>query len=298
MSKQRNLKYQFMNCIQKNFHEGINKHSLKASGKNGNEVFSYSQRKNLIDLSANFSNWMKETHPEVKQVNQVNSDHIQEFLNSKTNCSQATLEQYQSQFRKLENLVNNTYKASVNYHSATTPRSTKNGGGKLRSDMLSTSNYNKLMSNSTNQNFKNALCLSQNFGLRASECSKLKYSDISENGIKIVDSKGGRSRFIPCETQQQKQVIKDFLGKVGRVCNCKTASLQQAFCREKKKNGISSASDFHSSRKAYATNKFQEYRQQGLSVQQSLNKVSSNLGHSGDGSRNDLMKEYICCSIE
>lgn len=294
MSKTRNLKYQFMNCISKNFKESINKHSLKQTGKQGNEIFSYSQRKNLIDLSANFSNWMKETHPEVKQVNQVNSSHIQEFLNSKrANCSQATLEQYQAQFNKLQNLVNDTYKTNVDYHTSKI-LSTKNGGGKLRTDMLNTNDYNKLMQ-STNQNFTNALSLSRNFGLRASECSKLKGSDFKADGLHIVDSKGKRSRIIPYETKTQMK-LKEKFENMQKICSCKTASLQQAFNREKKKIGLSSASDFHASRKAYATERFKEYRSQGLSVQKSLDRVSHNLGHNDN--RNDLMKEYICCAIQ
>lgn len=296
MSKTRSLKYQFLNCIEKNFKTGINKHSLKQTGKTGNEIFSYSQRKNLIDLSANFSNWMKENHPDIKQIKDIKQEHVQEFLNHKrTTTSQATVDNWRSQFNKLECITNSTYRTSVNFHTEKV-LSTKNGGGKLRTDMLSMENYNKLMSNSTNQNFRNALCLSQHFGLRACECSKLQYRDITENGINVVDSKGGRSRFVPVETQQQKNVIKEFLGKAGRVCSCKTASLQQAFNREKKKIGLSSASDFHSSRKAYATQKFQEYRQQGMSVQKSLDRVSNNLGHGNN--RDDLLKEYICCPIQ
>ena len=295
MSKSRNLKYQFMNCIQKNFKENLNKHSIKQTGKSGSEIFSYSQRKNLIDLSANFSNWMKETHPDIRQVNQITFDHVQEFLNSKrANCSQATLEQYQAQFNKLQNLVNDTYKTNVNYHTSKI-LSTKNGGGKLRTDMLSKENYNKLMNNSTNQNFKNALELSQHFGLRTSECSKAKGCDFKSDGLHIIDSKGGRSRVVPYETKEQ-LTLKEKFENMRRICSCKAASLEQAFRREKIKNNISSASDFHSSRKSYATERFQEYRKQGLSVQQSLDRVSNNLGHGSN--RDDLMKEYICCPIQ
>lgn len=45
MAKNRNLKYQFKNCIDSHFKERINKHSLKEIGKQGTEVFSYSQEK-------------------------------------------------------------------------------------------------------------------------------------------------------------------------------------------------------------------------------------------------------------
>ena len=105
----RNLKYQFLNAINQNFKEGMDKHSLKSSGQmNGARVFSYSDRKNLIDVASNFSNWMKQEHPEVKQVKDVNSNHIQGFLNSKKDtCSQATLKQYANKFNKLEKVENN-----------------------------------------------------------------------------------------------------------------------------------------------------------------------------------------------
>ena len=294
MSKSRNLKYQFKHCIDTHFREKINKHSLKKVGKQGTEVFSYSQRRNLIDLSSNFSNWMKEYHSEVKQVKDVTSQHIQEFLNSKRDIiSQKSIETYQSQFNKLERLVSDTYKCEVNYHT-TKILSTKNGGGKLRSDMLSTENYNKLL-NTSNQNLRNALMLAQNFGLRCEDICRLKGSDFSEDELRIIGSKGGRNRIIPIETDTQRSIAKEFMKTVGRICPIQKGSLQQAFNREKKRQRINSASDFHSCRKAYATERYQTYRSKGMSIQQSLDRVSSNLGH-GDN-RNTLLREYICCDI-
>lgn len=297
MSKRRNIKYQFLHCINTNFREGMDKHSLKSQGKYNSRIFSFSDRKNLLDLSSSFSNWLKINHPEIKQLYEIDSSHIQEFLSLKaSNCSQKTLEQYQSRFRKLEVLVNSTYNINVNYHNVVTPLSSRNGGGKIRNAMLSTDNYNKLLK-STNTNFRKALTLSFHFGLRAAECAKLRYEDVSENGIKIIDSRGKRNRFIPVENNQQKKIIEDFLYKTGRVCPVQTGSLQQAFNREKKKQGITiSNGDFHTARKAFATGKYKEYREQGQTVQQALNTVSHRLGHGNN--RNDLMKQYICCPLK
>lgn len=298
MGKIRNLKYQFKNAIEQHFTEGMEKHSMKKNHQmQGNKIFSYADRKNLIDLSSNFANYMKVYHSEIKLVKDVTSNHIQEFLNSKTNeCSQETLEQYQSRFRKLEKLVSDTYKTSVDYHSAITPLSIKNGGGKIRNFMLSDNDYNTLL-NTTNYNLKKALILSKEFGCRCSEISKLKFSDIQETGIVIIDSKGKRSRFIPAETEHQKNVLKQFQqGQQGRICPVQSASLQQAFNRECKRKGINiSNGAFHTLRKNFATSKYKEYRSQGLSIQQSLDKVSNRLGH--NQGRNKLLKQYICCSI-
>lgn len=299
MGKIRNLKYQLKNAIEQHFREGMEKHSLKRNQQiKGDKIFSYADRKNLIDLSSNFANFMKEYHSEIRLVRDVTNNHIQEFLNMKAEeCSQKTLEQYQSRFRKLEKLVCDTYKASVDFHSVVVPRSAKNGGGKIRNVMLSDADYQKLLE-TTNGNLKKALVLSKEFGLRASECAKIKYSDVKENGVNVVDSKGKRSRFVPAESKAQKAILQHFQqGQQGRVCPVQCESLQQAFNRECKRKGINVANGaFHTLRKNFATSKYKEYRSKGLTVQQSLDRVSNRLGH--NKGRNDLMKQYICCAIK
>lgn len=298
MGKIRNIKYQFKHCIDSNFKEGMDKHSIKKNVRDSSKIYSYSDRKNLIDSSSNFANWLKENHSEIRQLKDINSSHIQEFLNEKaSSCSQKTLEQYQSHFRKLEILCNNTYNTNVDFHSATTPLSLKNGGGKIRNVMCSDAQYQSLLK-TTNSNLKAALILSKNFGLRASECSKVQYKDIKEDGIYIADSKGKRSRFVKAENKQQQDILQQFRGKrQGRICPIQTGSLQQAFNRECKKQGIHFQNGaFHTLRKNFATAKYKEYREKGETIQQALDSVSHVLGHGSK--RNELMKQYICCPLE
>ena len=77
---------------------------MKKSGQmDGKRVFSFADRKNLIDLSAHFAGYMSEHHSEVRQLRDIQTDHIQGFLDAKAETvSQATLQQYESRFRKLE----------------------------------------------------------------------------------------------------------------------------------------------------------------------------------------------------
>ena len=296
----RNLKYQFLQAINNSFRENMDKHSDKANGiRNTDKIYSYSSRSNLIDLSANFANYMRETYPNIHKVSEIQTKHIQSFLNSKTeNCSQSTLNQYSAQFRKLEKCVNAKYHCNVNYSDVATPASCKNGGGKIRNVMLSQNDFRTLIKNTRNLNLKKALTLSYHFGLRAAECAKLKFEDIKNTGISIIDSKGKRSRFIPAETKKQKQILEQFKEKgQGRICPIQHQSLEQAFRRELKKNGIVIQSGaFHTCRKAYATQKYKEYRESGLSVKEAMSKVSVNLGHGA--SRFELMKEYICTALD
>ena len=298
MGKTRNIKYQFKYCIDTHFREGMDKHSMKRNGKDNSKIYSYADRKNLIDLSANFANWIKENHAEIKQLKDINSMHIQEFLNEKANsCSRKSLQEYQSHFRKLESLCNNTYNTNVDFHSTVTPISAKNGGGKIRNIMCSDAQYQMLLK-TKNSNLKSALGVCKNFGLRAAECGKLQYRDIKEDGIYIADSKGKKSRFVKAENKEQQDILQQFRGKKqGRICPIQTGSLQQAFNRECKKQGIHFQNGaFHTLRKNFATAKYKEYREKGETVQQALDSVSHVLGHGSK--RNELMKQYICCPLE
>ena len=298
----KNIKYQFLHAFNQNFKENQDKHSLKKEHRTGQAtIFSYSARTNLIAISSCFANWLKNSHPEIKQVKDINPQHIAEFLSTKTDdCSQKTLANYKSLFQKLSSVVNATYHISTNYtKDLILPTSSKNGGNKIRCQMLESSDYVILLK-TTNTNLKKALLLSQNFGLRASEISKLKVTDITTDSIHIIDSKGKRSRTIPIQTMAQKQSLLSVYSLINndRVCPIQHESLQQAFRRELKRTGLDKKYPngcFHLCRKAYATKQYKECRSAGLTVKESMQKVSSLLGHGMN--RFELMKEYICCSL-
>ena len=282
----------------------MDKHSVKLSGQmDGTRIFSYSDRSNLVDLASAFSNYMKQAYPQIKEIRQVKPDHIQSFLATKSETvTQATLSQYGSRFNKLERLVNDSYKScNVDFHSVVVPASTK-GSSKVRTQMLAASDYQTLLSSTTNRNLRNALLLSYTCGLRAAECSKLQAKDWNaESGVlSIIDSKGCRSRLVKPSPQHVPAVDALMRSSAGRICDCQTESLQKAFRRQLEACGLTDtygkSGAFHMARKAYATNLFTECRAQGMSVQNSLSAVSRSLGHGAN--RNELMKQYICCPIQ
>ena len=282
----------------------MDKHAVKHAGQmDGTRIFSYSDRSNLVDLASGFAEYMKQTHPQVKEVRHITTDHVQAFMSAKCDtASQATLSQYASRFGKLERLVNDTYKScKVDFHSIVVPVSNVNGGGKVRSQMLAASDYHTLLNSTTNTNLYNALTLSYCCGLRAAECSKLQAKDWNPKTgtISIVDSKGKRSREVKVRAQHLNAVRAVMTSTEGRICNCQTESLQKAFRRQLTACGLADCykvGAYHMTRRAYATNMYRELRSQGVSVQGSLSAVSQSLGHGAN--RNDLMKEYICCPIQ
>lgn len=296
----RNLKYQFLNAINSNFKEGMDKHSIKANREmNNTRIFSYSDRKNLIDVASNFSNFMKTNYSEVKQVKDVKADHIQSFLNSKANsCSNATLKQYESKFNKLENVVNNTYNINANYKGFVVPASTENT--KIRNTSMSREDFNKLQQSFSNSNSsaKTAIELTARCGLRVSECTKLQGRDIklSKGVINVVDSKGGRSREVPIRPQDKAYFtdLKSQYGDMERICPVQPDSINKAIERKLEELNLKEKyedTSIHSIRKMYAQDEYDRLREEGNSISDSLKEVSVLLGHGED--RMELMKQYV-----
>lgn len=296
----RNLKYQFLNAINNNFREGMDKHSIKANNQmNNTRIFSYSDRKNLIDVASNFSNFMKSNFSEIKQVKDVKAEHIQSFLNEKSkSCSNATLKQYESKFNKLENVVNNTYNINANYKGFVTPTAVENT--KIRNSSMSREDFNKLQQSFSNSNSsaKVAIELSARCGLRVSECTKLQARDINveKSTIHVADSKGGRDRDITIR-EEDKQYFADLKAQYSdyeRICPVQSDSINKAIQRELERLDMKDKyadTSIHCIRKMYAQEQYDRYREQGYEINESLGKVSVDLGHSEN--RLELMKSYV-----
>ena len=309
----RNLKYQFKYAIEQSCKFGADKHSMKnnkaENGNNSSRTLSYADRKNLIDVSSNFANWMKENHNEVKELKDINSNHVQEFLNQKAQtCTSATINQYQSKFAKLEKVVNDTYtKANVSYTNTVTPTSSNNTE-KLRSKSMTDSDYNKLnnyMSNNCrSDNGTKAIQLSYHAGLRVSECAKLQQRDIkiNENGtatVHVADSKGCRSRDVHIVNKDSVQVLTNLRNSVenanDRIVPIQAESINRAINRAMDRCNMQEykahKTSVHSMRKAFAQREYDRYKDEGLEPKQAWDRVSEELGHGKN--RDDLYKAYI-----
>jgi len=296
----KNLKHQFIHAIEDNFKEGMDKHSIKANDiRNDGKVFSYADRKNLIDIASNFSNYMKVNYPDIRQVKEVRAEHIQGFFNDKAKeCSNATLKQYQAKFNKLEKVVNKTYNINTKYKGYTLPLAKENT--KIRDSSMSKEDFKKLEKafNNSNSSAKVAIQLTSRAGLRVSECTKLQGRDINlkDGVIHVEGGKGGRNRDVPMR-EQDKQYFSSLKSNVGdreRVCPVQSDSINKSIDRAMKREGIRnkySDTSIHCIRKMYAQEEFNRCRSEGIEIKQALQRVSVLLGHGED--RIELMRQYV-----
>lgn len=296
----KNIKQQFIFAIEENFKEGMDKHSMKANGiRNDGKIFSYSDRKNLIDVACNFSNYMKENFKGIRLVKDIKADHVQSFLNSKSiECSNATLRQYANKFNKLEKIVNNTYKIKADFKGYTVPLAEENT--KIRNTSMLPEDFKKLENAFYNSKSygKIAIQLSARAGLRVAECCKLQNRDINiEKGyIHVADGKGGRDRNIPIREEDKQYFInlKATKSDCERVCPVRQDSINKAIDRAMKSIGIRNKykdTSVHCIRKMYAQREYNRCRAEGKSIKESLQEVSILLGHGKE--RLELMRQYV-----
>lgn len=296
----KNIKQQFIYAIEDNFREAMDKHSMKINGvRNDGKVFSYADRKNLIDVACNFANFMKENYNDIKLVKEIKADHIQSFLNQKSNeCSNATLKQYQAKFNKLEKVVNNTYNINVNYKGYQLPLAEEDT--KIRNTSMSPEDFKKLENafSESKSYAKIAIQLTARAGLRVSECTKLQGRDIDIEKaiIHVEDGKGGRNRDIPIREEDKEYFVnlKANLGDMERVCPIRPDSINKSIDRAMRGQGIRNKyndTSIHCIRKMYAQREFNRCRSEGKNIKESLQEVSVLLGHGKD--RLELMRQYV-----
>ncbi len=294
----RNLKYQLLTCINNSFVPGTSKHSLKKQKlTNSNKIFSYNDRKNLINLSSSFSSFMKEKFPDVKLAKNIKNEHINQFLVEKSRtCSTETLNLYRSNFKKLGKTVEAYYHCEVNWK----PNNYSGYKDSIRNIQMDFKDYNTLLSSyKKGSTGYNALYFCYSFGCRREELSKLKAKDliISNNKatLKIIDGKGKKSRVVTCSHSNLSyfEEIKSKMGENERIIPINKESITKNVRLHLKQTNLSEKYDktcIHSIRKLFAQTSYNNFRE-NMSKKDALNLVSKNLGHGEN--RLNLMQRYV-----
>jgi integrase len=308
------LKHQFLTAIDRNFNEsGSDKHSAKGGQHSGTEetmgrVWSYAERKSLIDISSQLAVYCKDTFG-IKQIKDITANNIQDFLKNKASeCNHNTLENYVSRLNKMEVLINKTFSsANVDWRgNIVAPTSEISMSGKTRNIWMDKVHFEQILDYGKDSKSLAPIGveLAGMFGLRVSECEKLQLRDINFNKmiVHIHQSKGGKSRDIPM-THEQTERLKDIINEreltngTDKIVGIKAESINRWLNRacsseELKLNQYcDSKSGIHSIRKMWAQEQYDNFRNEGYSRKESIDKVSMLLGHGEN--RRDIAEAYI-----
>ena len=301
----KSIKHQLIHAIDSNFREGQDKHSMKRAGyERQSTIFSFADRKNLIDTAAGFANWLKAQEDPPRFLYELRPEHVQGYLSAHAGAwTGATLKLRASHLRKLEALARATYPNSkVSFTEGVAVPAA--ASAPCRTVQVSEADYMRLLdyADQSRSGAKHAPFLSGSCGLRVSECAKLKGSDISIQAdgtatVRVVDSKGKRSRVITLNNKDTVSRVAEICRErgEGRVCPVQSDSLNTYLRRAFHTLGMTEytahKTSYHALRKLAAQRHYDACRQQGLTMKESLARTSVWLGHGRD--RDELMKHYV-----
>jgi integrase len=296
----RNIGYQFQNAIDSNFREGIDKHSLKASGEKPALVYSYNQRRSLLQVGYEMKNFMKEVFPDIKMVSHIASDHWNAFLEKKSeSCGQVTLKNYASRIGKLEDLVNKRYDANVDWRTDIDIPLSGKAADAQRVQSMDPADFQRIQiacQNSTSRAAP-AIMLAGICGARANELAILKPGNVNPERCEItLHGKGGRDRTITLDPKFQPflQKIKENSYSTRSVFGLKQDSISKFLNRTMKCLHLKEKypqTSIHSIRKMVAQREWDRLRAEGYSRKERMQKVSEFLGHGRD--RYDIIRIYV-----
>lgn len=293
--------YQFYKAIAQCTAIGTDKHSYKRSGCEKTKIFSYEDRRNIIKVTSLLCYFLEEYYPEIIFIKDINNKHIQDFFIEKANyCTKSTLKNYYYCIRKLEKMIKQELLLSIDY---TSNIKIPNGTiAVLRDIKMNEGDLQILLDecNKSSSKARSGIMLSMLFGLRVSECCKIKGKDIklADKFIHIHDSKGKRCRNIKIETEEQRkfcEYIKATVSDEDRICPLREDSVNQEIRRMLLKHKINiyqeSKTGIHAIRKSYATKKYKDNLQQGMDETDAWDNTCDRLGH-GAG-RKVLKNVYV-----
>lgn len=331
VSKHKSLFYQFQSAIDQScFTKHFDKHAYKGRKEHdeqGWRVFGFSSRSNLLDMAHSLSKYIKEHHPDVKQVKHIKREWVQDFLDSRARagCSIHTINSYRSNLAKLSKVVNHHYGVHTSFEVQAKPELITDKTSP-REFALSADEIDRIKQSITRP------CHSSNFfvfstftATRVNQVETLRVCDLSLHYDKELDKhyvktrflgdKGGRDREITTEGKEFYDFCRALIiGKSGDELlfgGIKKGSANAWLNRRLKKLNISIPSNQciggkkvmksgnHSIRKssiqAYYDKQYRYYIDKGYSPERAEKTAQGDccvrLGHSRD--RSDIINIYL-----
>lgn len=288
----KNLRQQMRGVIMSSFSEGIDKHALKRGNGTSKVVTSYSQRNALLDVTNVFCKWVKEEHPEVRNISDVTSDIVADFGFSRLgdHLSQHTLDTYRANLKKIGGLVGADW--STERIKARIDKVDNRGAN----DVISKADYDKILAYCEENPSGSALAiqLERELGVRVSDMAY---------GIRLVEGsnfiqircKGGKllERPINANLRQimRSSEFQKRMNEKGGLDLPKDSSINRFLNRVEDTLGIERHS-FHSLRRFSAQEHYDECRNNGMTQREALRDTSVWLNH-GEGREQMMIQSYI-----
>ena len=313
-----NLFYQMYSAIENGFGDdgGIQKREIKFDDQQSTKdfVFSRSEFNRLKDAASDLSDWIKtSTHTDIKQVKDIDSFIIKECLISKHRenggtCNSNTINTLEQSIDKISHLVDKKF--GINTDWSVDHKELPQDNEKLRVLRMDPDHLKEALDSMKDGTAgKFGVEMAREFGLRASETVKIEVRDVDFGNhiLSIIDSKGGKSRDLEMNSDQE-AMIKERIAEKGlvndkdRLVPIKEQSVSDLLCKGLKRAEHREYSDhktsIHSVRKMWAQDKYESaissYLDKGETFKEAekhaLSDVAVALGH---GASRTTIESYV-----
>lgn len=303
IGKNKSIKNQIQIAVSNSFSENTDKHAYKQQEDQEVKVFSYSEKFRLLDTAKMLNNYIKENFPDVKQIKDVNSNVIQDFLNTKAKtCTQNTVNTYSQSLNKIATICNKNYiscnlkwKDDVVVPTALTQKSQLRG----ITNQIPLSDLNKICDYAKkNYSVSGQIILAQReLGIRVNELTTIKVEnvDLKNDILHLPNCKGGKNldremtpglKAILEKSIQQRNITS------GRLFPITENAVNTYLRRTEEKLGIKGRYSIHNIRSEIAQKFYDNLRENGVNKDEAIKQTSIWLNHGPDREKL-LEKSYI-----
>ena len=299
----RNLYGQMTYAINKNFKEGVDKRAYKqANGKGmGSKIFSYGEKYRLKQLAKSFQIYAKKNNLNVKLVKEIKAEYIQGFLEGakERGCTQNTINSYANSLFKIQNTLNSTYNLNLKWREEIAIPQVEQKSSSTRGvdSVISREDYNKILNYAEENMSQSGLALQmQNWlGVRVEEIARIKkeFINLKEGTITFKNTKGGKKliRDISANKIDFVKSIIEHNFHNERLFSIEGKSINKYLNRVQDQLGLERHSN-HDIRRLIAQEKYDSFREKGMSIKEAANETGKWLSH-GDDRLNMLERSYI-----
>ena len=299
----RNLYGQMTYAINKNFTERVDKRAFKeANGKGmGSKIFSYGEKYRLKQLAKSFQIYAKKNNLNVKLVKEIKAEYIQGFLEGakERGCTQNTINSYANSLFKIQNTLNSTYNLNLKWREEIAIPQVEQKSSSTRGvdSVISREDYNKILNYAEENMSQSGLALQmQNWlGVRVEEIARIKkeFINLKEGTITFKNTKGGKKliRDISANKIDFVKSIIEHNFHNERLFSIEGKSINKYLNRVQDQLGLERHSN-HDIRRLIAQEKYDSFREKGMSIKEAANETGKWLSH-GDDRLNMLERSYI-----
>lgn len=298
------LVYQFKCAVDSNFEPGRSKFDDKIAGEmNDTRIYSYADRRNLIETGSDFAKFVRAEFPEIRQAKQIAPEHVRSFLESKTDtCTQRTIDQYATRLEKLSRCLQEHFGGDRFKYTCDVPESQILDRRSLTMDRA---DLEKVFEHATPCSSSKAVELAAETGLRAAPLSRVQAGDYDREAgtLEVHGDKGGKDHVINLSPEAKAKLDELTRGKepgeflfTNKDGNpLKPNSINRWLQDHLKSEGITKYAEaktsIHAIRKMYAKEEYARARAEGLTDREARDRVNVQLGHGTH--RYDVEKAYL-----